>query len=270
MIFFNRKNKFFNRKNKEKGQIDQALTQIGESTNLEEDERQMIKSVVELGDTMVREVMVPRTSMEVLEKADTLKKALAEFLKTGFSRMPVIEKNADDILGIAYFKDLVRCLYKKSKKKVENVGDIVRKAVFVPESMTVDSLLKQMQSSHSHIAIVVDEYGGVAGLVTLEDVLEEIVGEVVDEFDKNEEIEPEKIAADSYRVSTRMSIDDLAELFNVKLDYEDIDTVGGLFNKALGTMPKHNSEAQINGLKFVADKISGAKKQVSYVIVKYV
>ncbi|MDR3116922.1 MAG: hemolysin family protein [Bifidobacteriaceae bacterium] len=265
MIFFNKKNK-----KKEKEQIDQTLAQIDENNNLEEDERQMIKSVVELGDTMVREVMVPRTSMEVLEKTDTLKEALTEFLKTGFSRMPVIEKNADDILGIAYFKDIVRCLYKKPKKKVENVGDIVRKAVFVPESMTVDSLLKQMQSSHSHIAIAVDEYGGVAGLVTLEDALEEIVGEVVDEFDKNEEIEPEKIAVNSYRVSTRMSIDDLAKLFNIELDYEDIDTVGGLFNKALGTMPKQNSEAQIDGLKLVADKVSGPKKQVSQIIVKYV
>ncbi|MDR2748771.1 MAG: hemolysin family protein [Bifidobacteriaceae bacterium] len=249
-------------------QLDIALEQIADNEGLEEDEREMIKSVVELGDTIVREVMVPRTSMEVLEKGETLKNCLNEFLKTGFSRMPVIGENSDDILGIAYFKDVVRSVYKKqSTKKTQKIEDIIRKAVFVPESMSVDSLLRQMQESHSHIAIAVDEYGGVAGLVTLEDALEEIVGEVVDEFDKNEEAEPEKIDDSTYRVSARMSIDDLSELFEIDLSYEDIDTVGGLFTKALGTVPKANSKAQIDGLEFKVDKINAAKRQILQLIV---
>ncbi|MDR2799070.1 MAG: hemolysin family protein [Bifidobacteriaceae bacterium] len=250
-------------------QLDIALEQIADNEDLEEEEKEMIKSVVELGDTIVREVMVPRTSMEVLEKGETLKNSLNEFLKTGYSRMPVIGENSDDILGIAYFKDVVRCVYKKqATKKTQKIEDIVRKAVFVPESMTVDALLRQMQESHSHIAIAIDEYGGVAGLVTLEDALEEIVGEVVDEFDKNEEAEPEKIDSSTYKVSARMSIDDLSELFEIDLSYEDIDTVGGLFTKALGSVPKADSVAEIDGLKFWVDKINVPKRQILQIIVQ--
>ncbi|MDR3128024.1 MAG: hemolysin family protein [Bifidobacteriaceae bacterium] len=247
----------------------QTFINSNQVEKLKDDKRQMIKSVVELEDTIVREVMVPRTSMEVLEKNDTLKNCLDKFLKTGFSRMPVIAKNTDTILGVAYFKDVVRTIYKKTDKirKVYHVDEIVRKAVFVPESMSVNVLLKQMQTSHSHIAIVIDEYGGVAGLVTLEDALEEIVGEVIDEFDKNDEIEPVKINTSTYEVNARMSIDDLAELFNINLKYDDIDTVGGLFNKALGKIPKPNSEAEIDGLKLTANKVIGVKKQVSQILV---
>ncbi len=204
---------------------------------VEHGERDMIQSVFELGDTIAREVMVPRTEIVWIERTKTVPQVLALALRSGFSRIPVVGENVDDIVGVAYLKDLVRRERDVDRAKVTRVDEIMREPVFVPESKRVDELLREMQAHRTHLAIVIDEYGGTAGLVTIEDILEEIVGEITDEYD-DEQPPIERIDDDTARVTARLSLEDLADLFGRELpDRDDVETVGGLLAERLGRVP---------------------------------
>jgi CBS domain containing-hemolysin-like protein len=233
---------------------------------VERRERDMINSVFELGDTLVREVMVPRTDVVTIERGKTVKQALNLLLRSGFSRVPVVGDNADDVLGVVYLKDLVRKERGEGGSALK-VEEVMREPVFVPESKPVDELLREMQAELGHIAIVVDEYGGNAGLVTIEDVLEEIVGEIQDEFDR--EAPPvEDVDEHTRRVTARLSVDDLAQLYGVELPDDDVDTVGGLLASALGRVPIPGATVTVNGLVLVAESAKGRRNRIGTVLVR--
>ena len=205
---------------------------------VEHGERDMIHSVFQLGDTVAREVMVPRTEMVWIEAHKTIQQGLALALRSGFSRIPVIGASVDDVLGVVYLKDLARYGLGRDVGEAPpvRIDQVMRPAVFVPESKPVDDLLSEMQAARVHLAIVVDEYGGTAGLVTIEDILEEIVGEITDEYDV-ERPPVERLPDGSVRISARLPIEDLGELFDVTLPADDVDTVAGLMAQALGRVP---------------------------------
>ena len=232
---------------------------------VERAERDMINSVFDLGDTIVREVMVPRTDIVTIERGKTVKQALNLLLRSGFSRVPVVGDNNDDVLGVAYLKDLVRKERSEGGGSVK-VEDAMRGAVFVPESKPVDELLREMQAELGHIAIVVDEYGGTAGLVTMEDVLEEIVGEITDEYDR-ESPPIEKVDETTTRVTARLPVEDLEELYDVELPHDDVETVGGLLAMALGRVPIPGATARIGGLTLVAESSKGRRNRIGTVLV---
>jgi Mg2+/Co2+ transporter CorC len=234
----------------------------------EEFEQDLIDSVEEFGETIVREIMVPRVDMATIRDDSTLTAAMEFFLKSGFSRLPIVGKTVDEVTGILYLKDLARILHEGDKKTAKGlVSEVARKVVFTPESLAVEDLLQQMQSNATHIAIVIDEYGGVAGLVTLEDVIEELVGEIADEYDEGEE-DLVELEDGGYRVAARYSLIDLGELFEIELDDEDVDSVGGLLAKELGRLPMRDDEITFSGLKFKADRIEGRRKRLVSVVVQ--
>jgi CBS domain containing-hemolysin-like protein len=233
---------------------------------VEQSERDMIQSVFDLGDTIVREVMVPRTDIVVIEKGKTVKQALNLMLRSGFSRVPVVGDNNDDVVGVAYLKDLVK------KERSEGGGslrveEVARPPVFVPESKPVDDLLREMQERLGHIAIVVDEYGGTAGLVTLEDIVEEVVGEITDEYDRDAP-PVEHLNDGSCRVTARLPIEDLEEMYGVQLPHEDVETVGGLLAMTLGRVPIPGATVEVGGLKLVAESAKGRRNQIGTVLVR--
>jgi CBS domain containing-hemolysin-like protein len=230
---------------------------------VEHGEREMIHSVFSLGDTIVREVMVPRTEMVWIEADKTVRQALALFNRSGFSRIPVIGENVDDVLGIVYLKDAV-----PAGPEVR-VSELMRSATFVPESKPVDDLLREMQAARTHIAVVVDEYGGTAGLVTIEDILEEIVGEITDEYDI-ERPPIEQLGDGSARISARLSVEDLAELFGVELPGDEVETVAGLLAQALGRVPIPGAEARVDGLHLIAEGTAGRRNRIDTVLVRRV
>jgi CBS domain containing-hemolysin-like protein len=233
---------------------------------IESGERQMIHSVFELGDTLVREVMVPRTDMVWIERGKTVRQALSLALRSGFSRIPVIGENEDDVLGVAYLKDLARRVY-EDEDRSEKVEEVMRPAYFIPDSKPVDDLLRDMQSRQVHVAVVIDEYGGTAGLVTIEDILEEIVGEITDEYDR-EAPRVERLDDGAVRVNVRVPIDDLEDIFEVSFDVEDVETVGGLLASALGRVPIPGATADVAGLTFVAESAKGRRNKVGSVLIK--
>ncbi len=234
---------------------------------VEHGERQMIQSVFELGDTIAREVMVPRTEVVWIERTKTVPQALALALRSGFSRIPVTGENADDVVGVVYLKDLSRRAQDAERARATTVDEVMRPATYVPESKPVDQLLREMQAQRTHIAIVIDEYGGTAGLVTIEDILEEIVGEITDEYDV-ERAPIERIDESTVRVSARLAVEDLAELFDVDLpDRDDVETVGGLLAEALGRVPIPGARAKAYGLDLVAESAGGRRNRIDTVLV---
>jgi len=241
----------------------------GESGAVEQGEREMIHSVFRLADTVAREVMVPRTEMVWIEAHKTLRQALALALRSGFSRIPVIGASVDDVLGVVYLKDLARRATGADATEGDRirVDQVMREAVFVPESKPVDDLLSEMQAARVHLAIVVDEYGGTAGLVTIEDILEEIVGEITDEYDV--ELPPvQRLADGAVRVSARLPIEDLGELFGVVLPADEVDTVAGLLAQELGRVPIPGATATVGGLRLVAEGATGRRNRIETVLVR--
>ncbi len=237
-----------------------------ESDVIEDDEAELIQSVFDLGDTLVRAVMVPRTDIVSIESGSGLEDAMALFLRSGYSRIPVIAGDADQIRGILYLKDVAAALHRPDfHAGAHDVDSLARETRFVPESKPVDELLKELQQESTHVAVVIDEYGGTAGLVTLEDLIEEIVGEIVDEYDSSVE-DATALGDGSYRVSSRMGIDDLGELFDIDLDDDEVDTVGGLLAKALGRVPIVGSTVQVAGISLRADRLEGRRNRVSHII----
>ena len=237
------------------------------SAVIESGERAMIPSVFEFGDTIAREVMVPRGDVVYIERYKNLRQTLSLFLRSGFSRVPVIQDNLDDIVGFAYLKDVVRRDFEDPGVEfTQRVDEVMRPALYVPESKPVDALLSEMQASRQHIAVVVDEYGGTAGLVTIEDLLEEIVGEITDEYDA-EQVETESLADGSVRVSSRFPIDDLDELLGIDVEDDDVDSVLGLMAKHLGRVPIPGSHVEAHGLRFFAEAATGRRNKIESVLV---
>jgi CBS domain containing-hemolysin-like protein len=239
-------------------------------TGIEPGEREMVRSVFELGDTIVREVMVPRTDMVFIEADKTVEQALSLALRSGFSRIPVVGENEDDVVGIAYLKDIVAWSHDHpGADATEKVTTAIRAASYVPDSKPVDELLRQMQAQRNHVAIVIDEYGGTAGLVTIEDILEEIVGEITDEYD-NERPPVEWLSDAAARVTARLSVTELEELFGVMLGVDDVETVAGLLAHQLGRVPIAGSTATVHGLRLTAENLAGRRNKIVTVLVERV
>ncbi|MFJ8740263.1 hemolysin family protein [Embleya sp. NPDC127516] len=248
-----------------------AFVDLAEKDSLiEDDEREMLHSVLQLGDTIVREVMVPRPDMVFIERHKTLRQAMSLALRSGYSRIPVIGENEDDVVGIVFLKDLARrSTMGDPGWAKEDVDSIMRPATFVPDSKPADDLLREMQADRTHMVVVVDEYGGTAGLVTIEDILEEIVGEITDEYD-TESPPVEQLPDGAFRVTARLPVDELGELFGLELDDEDVETVGGLLAKALGRVPIPGAAAVVEGLRLIAESPSGRRNRVGTIVVSRV
>ncbi|MBA2573536.1 MAG: HlyC/CorC family transporter [Nocardioidaceae bacterium] len=234
---------------------------------IESVESQMIHSVFEFGDTLAREVMVPRTDVVFIERYKTLRQMMSLALRSGFSRIPVIGENLDDIIGVAYLKDVTKRVYDRHEAETtERIETVMRPSFFVPDSKPAAELMREMQARRMHVAVVVDEYGGTAGLVTIEDLLEEIVGEITDEYDV-EPIAVERLADGAVRVSSRLDIDELGALFGIGIEDEDVETVGGLMAKHLGKVPIPGAEVVCKGLRLQAESLAGRRNKVVTIVV---
>jgi CBS domain containing-hemolysin-like protein len=245
-----------------------ALVDLAEQSRvIESGESKMIHSVFELGETIAREVMVPRTDVVFIERSKTLRQCVSLALRSGFSRIPVTGENLDDVVGIAYLKDVTRRIFDKhDAETTERVESVMRPVVFVPDSKPVDELMREMQAQRTHLAIVVNEYGGTSGLITIEDIVEEIVGEITDEYDVDPE-EVEWLSNGSVRVSSRLPVDELGELFNLSIDDDDVETVGGLMAKHLGRVPIPGAQIDVEGLHLEAETQSGRRNLVGTILV---
>lgn len=249
----------------------QLLSMVDEATELdvlEEEDRELIHSIFEFNDTVVREVMIPRTDMVTIDAGASIGAAMGVFLSKGFSRVPVVDGEVDDVTGILYLRDVARLVYERPLNVEQlTVGELARPALFVPESKKADDLLRQMQLESNHLAMVVDEYGGIAGLVTLEDLIEELVGDISDEYDRDV-VEVEDLGGGRFRVAARLPVDELGELFDLDLDDDDVDSVGGLLAKALGRLPVAGSVVSVSGLVLTAERTEGRRKRISTVLVE--
>jgi CBS domain containing-hemolysin-like protein len=250
---------------------EQLLSMVDEATEqdvLEEEDRELIHSIFEFNETVVREVMIPRTDMVTVDDDTSIGTAMGLFLSKGVSRMPVIGSDVDEVVGILYLRDVARLSHERPKGlDGVTVDSLAKPALFIPESKKADDTLRQMQLESNHLAMVVDEYGGIAGLVTLEDLIEELVGDISDEYD-HEVVETEDLGDGRYRVVARLPVDELGELFDIDLEDDDVDSVGGLLTKALGRLPSAGSVATYSGLILTADRTEGRRKRVSTVIVE--
>ena len=242
-----------------------SMAEVGsEEGAIEEEEKDLIHSIFEFGDTVVREVMTPRPDVISIEVSEPLDQVLDMVVRHGYSRIPVYRQTQDDIVGIVYAKDVLREMHALGDR-ARPLAELIRKPRFVPESKKVSDLLRDMQREKFHVAIVVDEYGGFAGLVTLEDLLEEIVGEIVDEYDREEpQVEP---AGDGrYRVNARLPVDELNELLDTELPDEEWDTVGGLMMGILGRLPAQGEQVEFQDLRFTAERVQG--RRISKVLIE--
>src|SRR4051795_510290 len=246
------------------------LVDLAEASSvIESGERRMIHSGFELGDTIAREVMVPRTDVVFIERGKTLRQAMSLALRSGYSRIPGVGENLDDVGGVAYLKDVPRRVFDRHEaEQTERVESVMRPVLYVPDSKPVDELLREMQAERKHVAVVVDEYGGTAGLVTIEDVLEEIVGEITDEYDVAQ-VEVEHLDDGRTRVSSRYPVDDLQEVCGVRIDDDDVDTVGGLMAKHLGRVPIAGSVVNAHGLRFEAETAAGRRNRIGTVVISH-
>lgn len=239
-----------------------------DSTEAQEYEQELIDSVEEFSETITREVMVPRIDIATITAVANLDSAMSIFLSSGYSRLPVTGKSPDDILGMLYLKDVAKVLHESPKLMLEKTAQqLARGAVFVPESKPLKDLLQDMQRSSTHVAVVIDEYGGVAGLVTMEDVIEELVGDIVDEYDR-EIPDVELIEEGLYRVNARFPLFELGELFEMELEDQEVDSVGGLLTKELGRLPKVGDQVEVHGLELTADRVEGRGKRLLTVVVR--
>lgn len=257
-----------------------AMVDLAESESLiEDDERRMVHSVFELGDTIVREVMVPRPELVMIERYKTIRQAMTLALRSGFSRIPVTGESEDDVVGFVYLKDLARRVHINRDSESEPVSTLIRPAAFVPDTKNAGDLLREMQQDRNHVAVVIDEYGGTAGIVTIEDILEEIVGEITDEYDR--EIAPvEDLGGHSYRVTARLDIGALGDLYGAELDDDDVETVGGLLAKSLGRVPipgatavvllpeDGSGERETMALRLTAETQAGRRNRIGTVLVE--
>jgi CBS domain containing-hemolysin-like protein len=234
-----------------------AVAELGvEEGVIEEDERALIESIIEFGDTVVREVMVPRPDMVTVAGDFRVADVMEVMLLNGYSRLPVCGDGIDDVVGLAYAKDLMRA--ERDGKEGRPVAELARPARYVPETKRVPDMLREMQGEKFHMAIVVDEYGGTAGLVTLEDIIEELVGEIVDEFDVEDPI-VEPLPGGGVRVDARTALDEVNDLLHADLPEGDWDTIGGLLYGRLGHVPVEGESVQVDGWQLTAQRIQGRR-----------
>ena len=243
----------------------EMIDEIGEAETIEDEDREMMRSVVELGQTLVREVMVPRPDMVTISADKAASAAMRLFVRSGYSRVPVVGEDADDVRGIVYLKDVLRRLSDHPEHEARPVSSFTREALWIPETKLADDLLREMQTGHVHMVLAVDEYGGTAGLVTMEDLLEEVVGELTDEHDP-ELPEVVEVAPGTYRVPARLALDELGELFDLEIDDDDVDTAGGLLTKAIGRVPLPGARGSAQGVDLVAEEAVGRRRQVATLI----
>ncbi|HEX9091628.1 MAG TPA: hemolysin family protein [Anaerolineales bacterium] len=230
---------------------------------LEGDERQMIYSIFELGDTLVREIMLPRIYINALEVSTPLAEAVDALIKSGHSRVPVYEESVDNILGLLYAKDLLRvwthAVAEHQGAPIDSLRSLLRPAAFVPEAKKVDELLEEMQSGHVHMAMVVDEYGGIAGLVTLEDIFEEIVGEIQDEYDQSEEAPYVQMGEGEYVFQGRVDLRDFNEIMGTQLPTEETETLGGFIYEQVGRVPTSGESLQVGDISLTIEQVTGRR-----------
>ncbi|QIK64651.1 HlyC/CorC family transporter [Leucobacter viscericola] len=233
-------------------QLLSMVDQAAEQSLLENDDRDYIHSLVEFGDTLVREVMVPRIDMVTVSSELSVRETLEQMLASRHSRIPVVGGEIDDVAGVAYLRDASKFMLRRADEvDSSRVTRIMKPAIFVPEVQRADKLLRRMQSESNHLALVVDEYGGISGLVTLEDLIEELLGEINDEHDREElEVTPE--ADGAFLVSARLGVEELGELFGIELDDDEVDTVGGLVAKHLGRLPEPGDTVVVAGVELTA------------------
>ncbi len=249
-------------------ELRELLDLAGAQSVIEPAEQRMLHSVFEFGDTLTREVMVPRTDMVTIDDDRVLRQALSLFLRSGFSRIPVISGGPDDICGMLYLKDVTKRVFRDAAaEQTAQVTDVMRRPHFVPENKLIEELLREMQRDQSHVAVVVDEYGGTAGLVTIEDILEEIVGEIADEYDR-EDSPIEELPNGEFRLRANFGISELGDLFGRELSDEDVDTVGGLLAKALGRVPIPGAVAEISGIRLTAERRAGRRHRIATVLAR--
>ena len=245
-----------------------TIDRLVEANDFDPEVSEMLRNVLTLSETLTREIMVPRTDMICIERGETLENMLKLCSRSGFSRIPVIGDDVDDLVGVAYLKDAVRATAFNPAAISRDVESIVRDPMLVPESKPVDDLFHQMQRTRQHVAIVVDEYGGIAGLVTIEDTIEQIVGELEDEHDRTQHADPEQIGENKWSMPARTPIADLEEIFEIDIDEDDVDTVYGLLTKLLGRVPIVGSTAVTRGLRLTAVDSAGRRKKVSTIVVE--
>ncbi|GAB4423349.1 MAG: hemolysin family protein [Anaerolineales bacterium] len=227
-----------------------------EEGGLELEERQMIYSIFQFGDTLAREIMVPRTDVLALEVNTSLKKAVDAFVQSGHSRVPVYEKEIDNVIGLLYAKDLLLSMQNGAE---DSLRDLLRPAYFVPDSKKADALLTEMQAGRIHLAVVVDEYGGMAGIVTLEDIIEEIIGEIQDEYDASEELPMQQVGEGEYLFRGRIDLDDFNEVMGSSLPKIESDTLGGYLYDRLGRIPHSGESLETNGLLLTIEQVTGRR-----------
>lgn len=238
--------------------VDKAV----EQDVLEQGERELIHQVVEFGDTLVRSIMVPRTDMRTVPTDASLEDAMRVLLESGYSRLPLRDTDTDDIVGVVYLRDVAAALFRPGRlDRDDPVASLARRPNLVPESKPIDDLLTLMQRTHRHLWIVIDEYGSVAGLVTLEDVIEELVGEISDEHDRGGAAYT-RLAEGRYRVAARLGIDELGSLFDIDIDEDEVDTAGGLLTKALGHLPQLGEGARADGLLLTAARVDPRSRRL--------
>lgn len=246
-------------------ELREFVERSSDTEDLEDEQAELLQSVFELGETLVRAVMVPRTDIIAIESGATLRQSMTLFLRSGCSRVPVFRESLDDVTGVLYLKDVAARIHEDPEARNEAVDALARAPRFVPESKPVDDLLKELQRESIHFAIVVDEYGGTAGLVTLEDLIEELVGEIVDEYD-DDEAESVDLGDGRFRVTARMNLDDLGELFDIDLEDDEVETVGGLLSKGLGRVPIVGSTAEVHGVRLTAERRVGRRNRITHVL----
>lgn len=250
---------------------EQLLSMVDEAASndlIEEDDRDLIHSVFDFTDQFVRAVMVPRTEMVAVDATATTSEAMALFLNRGVSRMPVVDDEADDVVGVLYLKDLVQFAFRdESAWRTASIRPISRPATFVPESMRAETLLQQMKRDAVHVCLVIDEHGGISGLVTLEDLIEELVGEIADEYDQVS-AEVVDLGDGRYRVSARLPLEDVGELFGLELEDEDVDSIGGLLGKALGQVPQPGATVTVDGVQLTGGASRGRGRGIATVFVE--
>lgn len=243
----------------------EMVDQVGETEGLEAEDRQMLRSVFELGHTLVREIMTPRIDIVDIDAQTCAQDALSLFVSSGFSRLPVVGEDVDDVRGILYLKDVIRRIDDQGVDVELTAEQMMRPAEYTVEMKPADDLLRHLQARHCHMAMVVDEYGGISGLVTLEDLLEELVGDLTDEHDRVV-MEPEEINNGVWRVPARFPKDDLGDLLGVELEDDDVDSVGGLLAKAIDRVPEPGDSGEILGLSLTAEADPGRRSEVGTII----
>lgn len=224
---------------------------------LEQGERRMIYSIFHFGDTLAREIMIPRIDLLALDVETTVEEAIAALNKSGHSRVPVYEESIDNVIGLLYAKDLLRTY--SQGQNLQSLRSLLRPAYFVPEAKKVDELLREMQARSVHMALVVDEYGGIAGLVTLEDIVEEIVGEIRDEYDVGEEQLYEKVGSNEYVFHGRIDLDDFNSVMNADLPKDAADTLGGFIYSQIGRVPTGGEEVEVGSIVLTVEQVSGRR-----------